>query len=145
MNSKVESAVPIVAALAIGAGLVLFTRRTEPYLPGGLDVSDVDEPPTLTRQGARLLADTIFAAIYGSGDFWTGSTGEREDVVIGALWQCRNDADVLLVIDAYGIRGGSWSLSGQMNLPATLVEYLDRAERETLNQGLSDRGINLRF
>lgn len=103
------------------------------------------EPPTFTRQQARLAAEGIFAAIYGDGGFWTGNTAENEAAVIAILKTCRNTSDVFLVIDAYGIRGGSWSWSGEMNLPAAITQYLSASDRQEVNDYYAAHGIEIAF
>lgn len=134
-----------------GAGALLLLLRgrssAAPYLP---DRPDMQPPvftqgPTLTRQAARAMATAIFTAIYGSGGFWTGSTGEDEGAVIATIAQTNNDADVALLIDEYGMREGSWSTEGELDLPGTIVAYLSSSDRAEINAGFMDRGITFRF
>ena len=141
-NSQLKSAAPYV----IGVGLLyLLTRNKGGLLPDNLPPPVITTAPTLTRPAARVIADTIFGAIYGSGGFWAGQTTENEAAVIAALAFCMNDADVLLVIDEYGSRSGTWSLSGDLDLPATITRYLSAANIQDINEGFARRGIQLRF
>lgn len=139
---------PIAVGAAIGgfgllAFLVLRGRSAKPYLPSDLDPPLVTIPPTITRQAARLLADGIYSALYGSGGWATGSVDEDEGAVIALLAQTNNDADVLLVIDEYGIRGWLWT--GEYNLPGAIARYLSASDIQEINAGFAQRGINLRF
>lgn len=116
-----------------------------PYLPEGIDAPNVSVPPTITAQHAQTLADRIYAAIYGDGTLWTGSTTENEDAVIAALAEAGNDADVLLIADKYGRRGGTWSTSGNLNLWGVVREYLSTSDIASINEYYRANGINIRF
>jgi len=132
-----------VAGIGLLAYLFLRGRNAGPYLPGDIDVPVITEPPTMTRQAARIIADAIYSALYGSGGFGTGSIDEDEAAVIALLAQPRNDADVLLVIDEYGVRGWLWT--GDFNLPGAIARYLSPSDISEINDGFARRGINLRF
>ena len=147
MNKQtLKDSAPLVLGVAglalIGYGL---SRGRNTVLPGNVTQHDIDEDPTMTRQAARVAADTIYGAIYGDGSLLSGQSGENEDAVIGVFAQMRNDADVAQLIDAYGIRGGAWSLHGEMDLPATLTAYLSRADIADINAFLAEQAIQIRF
>lgn len=132
-------------AVAKKFGLFDTDRREEPRLPPENEPPPVTIAPTITKQAARHLADTIFAAIYGSGDFTTGSTGEDEEAVIAALVQAQNDADVLAIMDAYGVRSGTWSWSGDLDLTGAVNTFLSRSDIEAINMNYRDKGIQILF
>lgn len=135
----------VAMAVANKFGLFERDRREDPRLGPGNTPKDVDQEPTLTKQAARHLADTIFAAIYGSGDLTTGSTGEDEEAVIAALVQAQNDADVLAIMDAYGVRSGTWSWSGDLDLTGAVTTFLSRSDVEAINSNYRDKGIQILF
>lgn len=128
--------------LADALGIIEETRDPYSSLPPPVDTV----PPTITLPHARLIADRVFSAIYGDGSFWTGRTTEDERAVIDALTaEIRNDGDVYLVVDAYGLREGSWSLAGLLDLPATVREYLDPEDVAEINDKWTAKGITLRL
>jgi hypothetical protein len=139
----------IAGGIALGALLLankLFGADTvEPY-PMPVDPG-TGQPmrPTLTDSQVRLLVDRIFGAIYGDGSFWSGSTAEDEQAVVDALAVPQNDADVVALINAWGVRSGRWSTAGDLTLPATVREYLGASDIATINAGFRARGISYTF
>ena len=120
-------------------GRVFGTEQPVPYpMPEG-------QTPTLNASQLRLLVDRIFGAIYGDGSFWSGATAEDEAAVVDALTVPRNDADVVALINAWGIRGGRWSTAGDLTLPATVREYLSPSDIADINAGFAQRGITFTF
>ncbi len=137
-------------AVAIGGALLLYNwvkgETVEPYID---DAPEVTVDPTITREQARIIAEQVSMAIYGSSTFWQswlfGSMIEDEGAVMEALTNeaIRNDADVLLVADAYGVRSAMWT--PDYTLPQALKAYLEPSDIATINQAYADRNINLRF
>lgn len=136
----------VVALLGIGAALFVVKRLTdgptvtptEPLLPPNLPPAPVGEAPTMSRPAARVLADRVFAAIYGG---W----GEDEEAVIAAMLPPVNASDVFLVIDEYGARTGPWWSPVEYNLPGALRAFLSPADIARINNDYARRGINVRF
>lgn len=125
---------------ALGSWLGVFRRDPDPLVPPDVDVPDLDAP-TWTRQQARTVADAIYAALYGSGGFWTGSTTEDERAVVDLLKQVNTNGDAALLVDEYGVRGSSWSLTGDLNLPAALTAYLSPSDLAEVNADYREREI----
>jgi hypothetical protein len=99
--------------------------------------------PTMSREVAATIADGIYGALYGGGGWGTGDVFEDEAAVVALLSAARNDGDVALIIDAYGVRGWLWS--GYMNLPAAIEEYLSESDRAQINDVYARAGITFRF
>lgn len=135
----------VVALLGLGAGLYVFSKLTKgptvtpgpELLPPGMDGEDV-EPPTMTRQAARILADRVFAAVYAGA-------GEDEEAIIAAMLPPVTDGDVFLVIEEYGVRTGPWWSPVEYNLPGALRAFLSPVEIARINNDYARRGINVRF
>jgi len=132
-----------VAGLAYKFGLFDHDTRTDPR--SVFPAEDVDAPPTLTNQAAQVIADSIFAAIYGDGTLWSGNTGEDEDAVIANLAQAMNDSDVLLISDKYGVRSGTWSLSGDLDLIGAVRQFLSPDDIAAINADWTTKGIQIQF
>lgn len=147
----------IYAALAIAGGLALksffgglFGHGDDggTSTPGGSSnpggdqppAPETDVPPTLTAVQAGILADQIEAAIWGTSIF--GDWTEDEDLVIAAITQCQNDADVRVLMNAYGLRG---SILDKLNLPNTVDQYLSASDIAAINADFAGKGIKLRF
>ncbi len=154
MDKRDFSFADLLPLLYVGAGLYALNKfdswfgndgdgegqadpATEPYV--------TESPRTMSDAQVRVLVDRIFGAIYGDGSFWAGRTGENEGDVFAAMLVPRTEGDVVALINEYGVRGGLWSLSGPMNLPATLRTYLSAAMLNRLNADYVSRGINFRF
>lgn len=116
-----------------------------PLLPPNVVVPVITVPPTMTRQDAQVIADVIYTAFYGDGFFWSGNTTEDEAAVVAAMSLAGNDADVALIIDAYGVRGGRWSFHGDMNLVQAIVTFLSASDRAVLNDYYRSNGIGFRL
>ncbi|MCA9404346.1 MAG: hypothetical protein KC897_11230, partial [Candidatus Omnitrophica bacterium] len=116
-----------------------------PALPPDVVVTDVQGTATLTRQQARVLADAIYYAVYGSGDFWTGHVDEDEDAVVDAMTAAQNDPDVLLIQQEYGVRSGAASFHGALNLVGTLHAFLSDSDLARINSDYQSKGITFRF
>jgi hypothetical protein len=97
--------------------------------------------PTWTMEQAQTAALAIYGAVYGSGQFWTGQTFENEQAIIDTLLSVNTDGDAALLVEVYGRRSGSWSLSGALTLPATLREYVSASDLQAVNEDYSERGI----
>lgn len=132
---------------AVGVGLFALAKAfgvvTPPPPPPLVDDETVEPlpAPTWTRERARVAADAIYAAIYGSGGFWTGASVEDEGAVIAILLEVGNAADCALLVDEYGVRGSSWSLSGDLNLPGALTTYLSTGDLSEVNRVYRERNI----
>lgn len=135
--------------ILVGVGIVLlksFKKGPGSYIT---DPPHIDVEPTITAEEARVIADIVAAGIYAGTGFWTGwpfgSLDEDEAVVVAAMITetIRNDADVLLVIDQYGIHGEF--ATPDLTLPQAIRHYLSPSEVEVINDAYRDRGINIRF
>jgi len=70
--------------------------------------------------------------------------GTDEKLIYKTIAFCRNDLDLLTLIDAYGIRPlNVWGTRG--NLGQALRDDLDSSEMNTVNKVLEIRGIKYRF
>jgi len=137
-------------AAAIGAGLLLYNwvkgEAPDPYID---DPPTVTVPPTMTREQARVLAEQVSMAIYGSSTFYQswlfGSMVEDEGQVVASMTNAsiRNDADVLLVFDEYGVRSAMWT--PDYTLPQAIAAYLEPSDVQAINDAYAQRGINIRL
>lgn len=135
--------------LLIGGGLLVYRAiagdEPDPYIT---DAPVVTVDPTMTAEQARILAEQVASAIYG-GSFWSGwpfgSLTEDEDAVVAAMTNdtVRNDADVLLIADAYGRRGEF--ATPNYTLPQAIRAYLEPSDIAAINETYRARGINIRF
>lgn len=152
MESKGPSAVQVATFGAVAIGLYslgkvfgVFGGGKGPQLPPDLDVPEIEVDPTLTRTYAGIMADRIFNAIYGSGGFWGGSVWEDEPTVLATLLEVMNDADAVLLVDQYGIRGGMWTLTGDLDLMGAVRTYLDASDINTVNEAYRARGMQFQW
>ena len=97
--------------------------------------------PTWTLEQAQAAALRIYGAIYGSGEFWNGQTGEDEQAIVDTLLTVNTDGDAALLVQVYGRRTGRWAWSGPLTLPAALREYLSASDLQTVNDAYTERGI----
>lgn len=135
----------IIGGAALAKKLGLFETGPDPKLPPDLDIPEVAVDPTLTRSYAGVMADRIFSAIYGSGGFWGGSVLEDEATVVATLLEVQNDADALLLVDAYGIRGGLWTLTGDLDLMGAVRTYLEPENIDEVNSAYRSRGMQFQW
>lgn len=135
----------VIGGAALAKRMGLFETGPDPRLPPDLDVPEVTANPTLTRSYAGVMADRIFSAIYGSGGFWGGSVLEDEATVVDTLLEVQNDADALLLVDAYGIRGGMWTLTGDLDLMGAVRTYLDADYIAAVNTAYRQRGMQFQW
>lgn len=148
MNSDAIKWVAIsVVALVLGKRLFAAFGDGRGSMPGGnvepFPENGPDNPQsvaTLTATQAGQIADAIEAAIYGTGLF--SAPWEDEQAVIDALSKCRTDADLRLVMNAYGERG---TLLESRNLAETIAEYFDAPQIAALNAMLRNNGLTLQF
>lgn len=137
----------VLGALAFGAYKLFFEGGDQgggPRLPSDTPVPTVDAP-TMTREAARVLANRVYAGIYGDGGFWSTPVVEDEEAVIAAMLPPRTDGDVLLVIEEYGLRDGPWWAPTDYTLEGVIRAYLEPAEVARINNDYAARGINIRF
>lgn len=131
----------------VGGGLLLYKllgRDVDPYIT---DPPHVTVEPTITAEQAQVIAEVIAAAIYADGTFWTdplfGSLFEDERAVVLAMTlpTIRNDADVLLIADKYGVR--SRPLTPNYTLFQAIHAYLEPSDIEDINAAYVQRGITI--
>ena len=87
------------------------------------------------------FADAIQTAVEGT---W----GDDEEAIYDVFRQMKTDSDVLQLILAWGKRTFYTLRDGlyySASLSEVLTGQLNSAEIETINQILSDKGINIRF
>lgn len=146
-QSRTITTLAMLAGGAIVLGNVLDRVFPPPIRPGG-DVSpavatNADGSPqtaNMTQQQANAIADGIEAALYGTG--LVMDIGEDEATVVDLMELCTNDADVYLVMNAYGARG-SWLWS--ITLAAAISKYLSASDRAEINSNFQSKGIAIRF
>lgn len=153
MTKATNNTIIRIGGLVIAALLVknLFTNIFGPNEPDTF----IDNPPgeeqnpSITIEQARIIADRIDQAIYSDSTFWSGggfgSLFENEQKVIQALTDptLTRNADVLLVADAYGIRGRF--LTPDLNMVQAVRYYLADDQVETINLAWSGRGMTIRI
>lgn len=106
------------------------------------------QTPTIQPAQARILAERISMAIYGSSTFWStwlfGSAIEDEGEVVRSMTNetITNDADVLLVAKEYGVRGAY--LTNDYTLFQAIAAYLEPSDRAEINEVYRSRNINIR-
>ncbi len=98
--------------------------------------------PTLTPSQVNIIANDLFAAMNGYGS--------SVDAVNANIAKLKNNADVLSVISAYGIRelssgAGNPSPNFKGTLPASLSDELSKGEIAAINKVLAKKGITYRF
>lgn len=133
--------VPI--GLTLGA-LLLYDKLfgSTPYEPGG-DVFPAPNPPgaaTLTAAQAGIIADAIEEAVWGGGVI--ASPWEDDAAIAEQLLRAKNDADVRLLLNAYGRRG---TILNPMGLAETIASYLDDEYRLQVNASYTARGISIQW
>ncbi|MCX7901194.1 MAG: hypothetical protein N2483_02670 [Burkholderiaceae bacterium] len=133
--------------VAIGAAMLLagkLAARSVDWLAGAGERDRLPLPPgqqpTLTASQAAWIAEQVYAGAWEGWVFW-----DNERVVIDALSQCANDADVVAVFNAYGVRQGPMPLDWRGNLVRTVLAVLSDSERQSLNATFAQKGIQSRF
>jgi len=141
------SSLLVLGVLAFGAYKLLSDNDNQgggPRLPDGTPVPELDDP-TMTREAAKVLANRVYAAIYGDGGFFSTPVEEDEEAVIAALLPPRTDGDVMLVAEEYGTRSGPFWAPTSWTLEGVLRAYLTPVEIARINNDYAARGINIRF
>ena len=104
------------------------------------DLIDKGQKPTFPRTWYRAAADKLYGC--GSGQGFTLSTDES--CIYSVFVQLKNDLDVTLLIEAFGSRRKSFSLT-DANLSGWIASEFDSSERAALNGILAKRNIKYRF
>jgi len=87
-----------------------------------------------------IIADEIEAAVWGFVN-WS-----EDDEAFGlALAKMNSDDDVKQLIKAYGVRGMGFFTSQYLNLPQTVVEYLDDDVKARVNYNYSGKNMLFRW
>lgn len=148
MTTEQQRTIRTVAVVGVVAFLASKTFRLfgadggtrPPVLPSDLPIPEITVPPTLTLEQARVIADSVYFAIYGDGD----ALFEDEDLIIASMLQARNDADVVLIGQEYGVRSGSIWGADAMNIFQAIQLYLSVEDRAAINSAWASEGITLR-
>lgn len=147
--SKPSNEKAIRTGLLIGGALLVYSifgkKRPGTYV---FNPPSITVPPTITVQEARILADVIQGALYAdtiSHGWPFGSLTEDEATVVAAMTseQLENDADVLVVVDQYGVHGEF--LTPDYTLPQAIRAYLSTDDIEEIHNVYRERGISIRF
>jgi hypothetical protein len=151
MTPEQSRTVTTIAMLAGGAVLLgnvldrIFPRETQPGGdvtpgPGPTNPDGTPQRANLTQAQANSVADGIEAALYGTGVVM--SPTEDEAAVVDLMTVPLNDADVRLIMNAYGKRG---TILAKYTLAAALASYLSASDRAEINQDYESKGIVIRF
>lgn len=141
-----------VATLGFGAYVIwdLFLRKDNANSQLGQDAAtdlktlhDQGIDPTITATQAEDFASTIVTA--------ANDCGTDEDAMYAVMQQLQNQADVLFLIQTYGVRqykgcfDGDYFSYHSYNLAQTLTTELSGSELAHLNSILSSKGIAYQF
>lgn len=137
------------AALVIGGVLLYKLLADDSEHEDEFDGTyNTTQTPTMQPAQARILAERVSLAIYGSSTFWStwlfGSLIEDEGEVVRSMTDetITNDADVLLVAKEYGVRGAY--MTNDYTLFQAIAAYLKPSDREEINEVYRSRNINIR-
>jgi len=105
---------------------------------GHVDAGDEDaRPATFSESQAVTYADAIFQALR----FFT----EDEGAVVRTMLRAEVDADVRLLINAYGSRALNFGYLNRLTLPEAITAYLSASDIAAINDGYRAKGINFQF
>lgn len=94
------------------------------------EISKVTVRPTLTDTGASIIADNIYQLV---GE-WVDMVWDKGGKVLAEMTKINNDADFLLVVKAYGVRGEKIIGFGNV-VPKTLTQILrDELKQSSINE-----------
>lgn len=101
-----------------------------------------DTAQTISDSQAEAYASSIFSALNGYGT--------DEDAIVSVFDKVKNEADVLAISNAFGVRevsSGSWNPEPNYkgDLSGALREDLSDYWVNKLNEVLADKGITFRF
>lgn len=136
----------LIAALAVGGGYLLLKAASgagsyivEEWGSGSRSSWPVPPiPPTLSRAAAANAAEVIHAAAWSGWILY-----EDEQAMNAAILRARNDADLVLIANAYGRRRGPSPLDPALNLFQVFQATHSATERANLNAALKAQGVNL--
>lgn len=97
------------------------------------------QKPTFTRTQYKSFADKLYWA--GSGK---NITGTQEDQIYSVFDNMKNDMDIVLLTEAFGLRKW-WAWQDSFNLGGYLTDELDESEIKIINNKLAAKGIKARF
>lgn len=131
---------PVNTLLLVGGGLALWKffgpdEGAGPPPPPSGDPQELDpRPATWPRATYVQIADALDTLMF---DYFT----EDEEQVMRLVLSMRNTADVLNLVDAYGVRFHvlPW---GDFTLGNALHKYLEPAEIDAINMGFARNGIH---
>ncbi len=93
---------------------------------------------SLLNNDYESIADSMYEAMDGPG---TDST-----IIMGGFEQMQNDADILALKKAFGLRDSSYNpFDSAVDLNTWIMGDLGLDEREQLNSLLSSKGITIKF
>lgn len=112
-----------------------------------------DQITILRKQGIRPTISEAQAESFSNSLVKSfNDCGTDEDAVYRVMSQLKNDADVYLLINKYGVRKyagcGPWNLfqgSQESSLSGAISDELDSQEKQNVNNILEHRGIKFRF
>lgn len=99
----------------------------------------ITEAPTLS---ANEIADIAISIRQLFQEFWGG---EDEQGITELIWRSRNNADVASIVYAFGVLCYNFNLFNCMGLGASIKSYFSSWQLQSLNDGLSERGITYTF
>lgn len=130
--------------IATKQGIKLFSTTDQQQKDNDLDQAIADEQNagnslTFTLARYDVFADTLEEA--------TDASGSDEAAVFNVFSQMQNNADILQLIKAYGLRYNFvFGIPiGKLSLPQLIVSELPESEREELNTILQAKQITIKF
>jgi hypothetical protein len=127
----------LMADPAVAAQQTQQSKVIQDYVNNALNT----QQPTKTRGEWQLIADTIY------GDLSQLVLNNRSDAVY-QLARPQNDADVALLIDAFGTRQQSWfglNAGALQTLPVFIAQNLTSSDLNTINNNYQRKGIKFRY
>lgn len=147
-QSRTVMTIAILAGGAVVLGNVMSRIFPPVALPGGevtpgpgpMNPDGTPQRANLTQAQANAIADGIESALYGTGVVM--SPTEDEAAVVDLMTVALNDADVRLIMNAYGKRG---TILAKYTLASAIASYLSASDRAEINQDYEAKGIAIRF
>jgi len=117
--------------------------------PSAMDLNIVKDKDLLVGQGqkpsfVRSWYDASADKLYACGAGQTTFTGTDEQCIYSVFVQLKNDLDVVLLTEAFGMRRKGFSFN-EANLGGWITDELNSEERSALNNILARRQIKYRF
>lgn len=156
LPSWAKGTVAVVGTLAIVGGGFFAIRGIKRYIENKQsrdsekatsgDLKDLNKNQSTAQTFSNSQAQTFASALFSAMDGW----GTDEEAIFSVFKNCKNDADVLAIIKAFGQRANTaeilWTFDTMKgDLSALLRDELDSSDISKINTIFASKNIKFRF